>query len=105
MVADLRGAVGRHPRDEELSRLVADLTRVSARFAELWAAGAVATHMVARKVVDHPEIGPIALDCDVLTVRGVDLRIVAYTAEPGSEAAEKLALLRVIGVQSIRTPG
>jgi hypothetical protein len=42
------------------------------------------------------------VDCDVLTVDGSDLRIVAYTAPPGSEAAEKLRLLSVIGTQVLR---
>jgi hypothetical protein len=37
----------------------------------------------------------------VLTVRGSDLRIVAYTAPPGSDAAGKLRLLAVIGTQSM----
>src|SRR4051794_33540043 len=103
MVADLHGAAGRYPRDEELGRLVADLSRLSARFAELWAEGTVAPHVLDHKVIDHPEVGVITLDCDVLTVQGADLRVVAYTAEPGSEAADKLALLRVIGIQSLRT--
>jgi hypothetical protein len=34
-----------------------------------------------------------------LTVEGSDLRIVAYTAEPGSVAADRLALLAVVGTQ------
>jgi hypothetical protein len=41
----------------------------------------------------------IALDCDVLAVAGDDLRITAYTAEPGSEDAEKLDLAIVLGTQ------
>jgi hypothetical protein len=51
--------------------------------------------------VNHPELGAIALDCDVLTVPGSDLRIVVYTAAPGSDAAEKLRLLSVVGLQSM----
>jgi hypothetical protein len=35
----------------------------------------------------------------VLSVPGADTWIVAMTAEPGSEDAEKLALLAVLGVQ------
>ena len=101
MVADLRVVAARYPMDSDLRRLIDDLIAVSPRFAELWQGGAVAEHVSAHKVIEHPEVGPLTLDCDVLTVRGTDLRIVAYTAEPGSEAAEKLALLRVIGVQSM----
>jgi hypothetical protein len=47
-------------------------------------------------------VGLITVDCDVLTVHGSDLRIVAYTAAPGSDAAEKLKLLAVIGTQVLR---
>ena len=45
--------------------------------------------------------GHLTLDCDVLTVQGADLRVIAFTAEPGSSDAEKLALLRVIGLQAM----
>ncbi|MEP7026302.1 MAG: transcriptional regulator, partial [Actinomycetota bacterium] len=54
-----------------------------------------------RKQIDHPEVGLLTLDCDVLTVQGADLRVVTYTAEPGSGDADKLALLRVLGLQAM----
>ena len=89
------------PDDDSLRRLVDDLRRASARFAELWQARAVAVRTAERKRIDHPEVGPLTLDCDVFTVQGSDLRVIAYTAEPGSDDAEKLALLRVIGLQAM----
>lgn len=46
-------------------------------------------------------MGPVALDCDTLGVAGPDLRITVYTAEPGSADAERLALLAVLGSQSL----
>jgi transcriptional regulator with XRE-family HTH domain len=101
MVADLRAAAARYPRDDGLARLISDLRRVSERFAGLWEAGAVADRTDDRKQISHPEVGQLTLDCDVLTVKGADLRVVMYTAEPGSEAADKLALLRVIGLQAM----
>jgi transcriptional regulator with XRE-family HTH domain len=100
-VADLRSAAGRYPDDDELGRLIGDLSQASERFAELWQARAVAVHTADRKRVEHPEVGPLTLDCDVFTVQGSDLRVVAYTAEPGSDDADKLALLRVIGLQAM----
>jgi hypothetical protein len=57
------------------------------------------------KTITHPEIGDVTLDCDVLTVRGVDLRIVTYTAAAGSADAGKLDLLRVTSGQSFRSAG
>jgi hypothetical protein len=54
-----------------------------------------------RETVRHPEVGPVTVDCDVLTVPGSDLCIVAYTAAPGSDAASRLKLLGVIGTQAM----
>jgi hypothetical protein len=34
-------------------------------------------------------------------VGGSDLRIMVYTAEPGTEDAERLALLAVLGTQNL----
>jgi hypothetical protein len=100
IVADLRDALGRYPADEQLSSLVEDLRAGSARFADLWAEHPVAQRTASRKTFDHPEAGPVTLDCDVLTVQGGDLRLVVYTAPPGSPAAEALELLGAIGLQS-----
>jgi hypothetical protein len=41
------------------------------------------------------------LDCDVLSVSGSDLRIMVFTAEPDSEDADRLALLTVLGTQTL----
>jgi transcriptional regulator with XRE-family HTH domain len=100
-VADLRSAMARYPDDGNLRGLVADLRAASPRFAGLWEAGAVGTHEAARKTVRHPDVGAITLDCDVMTVHGSDLRIVVYSAAPGSDAAGKLGLLTVIGTQAM----
>lgn len=53
------------------------------------------------KIIDHPQVGPLTLDCDILAVAGSDLRLMVYTAAPGSEDAERLALLAVLGTQSL----
>ena len=100
-VADVRSAAARYPNDTNLHRLIAALRATSSQFAGLWNARAVGTHDADRKTIHHPDIGPLTLDCDVLTVHGSDLRIVAYTAAPGSEAADKLKLLAVIGTQAM----
>ena len=99
MVADLRAATARYPADQQLQRLVAELHSKSDRFAELWNSGTVGHHEPSRKTVDHPYVGTLTLDCDVLTVAGSDLRIMIDTAEPGTADAERLALLTVLGTQ------
>lgn len=101
LVADLRETAGRYPADQRLRRLVADLRAHSARFAELWDSGAVGRHEAARKTIDHPTVGPLTLDCDRLSVDGSDLRIMIYTAEPGTPDDERLALLAVLGTQTL----
>jgi hypothetical protein len=101
-VADLRSATARYPDDTGLRQLIADLRAASPRFAELWESRIVGTHRESHKTFDHPDVGLVTVDCDVLTVDGSDLRIIAYTAPAGSEAAEKLRLLSVIGTQVLR---
>jgi transcriptional regulator with XRE-family HTH domain len=100
-VADLKRTAGRYPDDPRLTTLITELRRRSPRFAELWESGAVGTHQAGRKTVAHPQVGAVTLDCDVLTVDGSDLRVMLYTAEPGSDDADRLALLSVIGTQQL----
>lgn len=101
-VADLRRAVDIYPDDDRLRHLVDDLRQASSRFAKLWAERAVNSTGSNSKTIVHPEVGPITLDCDVLTVAGSDLRLVVYTAEPSSLDADRLRLVQVIGLQELR---
>lgn len=101
LAADLRDAVGRYPHDPALAGLVERLLRCSPEFARRWRRAHVARHRSSRKTATSTPVGPIEVDCDVLTVPGTDLRIVVYTAAPGSEDASRLALLRVHGTQTL----
>ncbi len=101
LVADLRATASRYPDDPRLRRLIAELRSHSERFAELWDTGAVGRHEAGRKTIEHPEVGPLTLDCDILSVAGSDLRLMVYTAEPDTEDAQRLALLAVLGTQSL----
>lgn len=103
LVADLRLTASRYPADRSLRRLVAELGERSARFAELWDSDAPPPppDLSKRKVVDHPAVGRMTLDCDTLLVALDDLRISVYTAEPGTEDAERLALAIVLGTQTL----
>jgi transcriptional regulator with XRE-family HTH domain len=100
--ASLRAAAGRYPADHTVRRLVAELRAKSALFAELWESGTVVDKpLESRKTIDHPQVGPMTLDCDVLSVARADLRIMIYSAEPGTEDAERLSLLAVVGTQTL----
>ncbi|MFI5934442.1 hypothetical protein [Actinoplanes sp. NPDC051494] len=100
LVADLRATTGRYPGDPDVAALVSRLS-ASPRFRELWALRSVSEHHSAPKVVEHPEVGDIALDSDVLTTQGSDLRLVVYTPRPGTGARSKLELLASIGTQKM----
>ena len=103
LVADLRLTAARYPADQRLKLLTRDLAAQSPRFVELWESGGAEPHhdYGRRKIVDHPDVGRITLDCDVLVVAADDLRIMIYTAEPETEDAERLALAIVLGTQSL----
>jgi transcriptional regulator with XRE-family HTH domain len=103
LIADLRLTASRYPADRTLQRLISELAGSSPRFAELWDADAPPPlpDTSKRKVIGHPAVGQITLDCDTLIVAVDDLRITVYTAEPGTEDAERLALAIVLGNQTL----
>ncbi|TFC94095.1 MULTISPECIES: helix-turn-helix transcriptional regulator [Cryobacterium] len=103
IAADLRIAFGRYLDDSRLARLVDDLRSSNSEFAALRTETAVSRHVAERKTIASALVGTITLDCDVLTVPGSDLRLVIYTAEPGSADAGKLDVLRVAGLQTFAT--
>jgi transcriptional regulator with XRE-family HTH domain len=102
LVADLRLTCSRYPADQRLKRLTRDLAAHSPRFVQLWESGAPAPHQDfgRHKVIDHPAVGRITLDCDTVIVAADDLRIMIYTAEPETEDAERLTLAIVLGTQA-----
>lgn len=92
-VADLRAAVGRRSGDPAATRLVERLRAASEEFAALWELHEVAVRRTSRMRLTHPLIGPVELDCQVLYAPEGDQRVVLYTPPPGSDTAERLALL------------
>jgi transcriptional regulator with XRE-family HTH domain len=103
-VADLRRTAARYPADRTLRRLVRALAEHSPEFLALWDGENGLPDQLGRrkeKVVDHPHVGRITLDCDVLFVATDDVRLMVYTAEPGTDHAERLALAVVLGTQHL----
>jgi transcriptional regulator with XRE-family HTH domain len=95
----LRATAARHPDDPELTDMVAELRAGSAEFAGLWDSHDVAERHPMRKTFQHPLVGPVTVNCDVLDITDRDQQVVIYTAEPGSPSEEALRLLSVIGTQ------
>lgn len=99
IVSDMRVASVAYPADPHLAALVDNLGQVSSVFAQLWAAGELVVHRSDVKAVQHPAVGTISLDCDVLHVPGNDVRLVLYSARLGSRDADKLNLALTLGRQ------
>jgi transcriptional regulator with XRE-family HTH domain len=99
LVADLRLTAARYPADRRVKDLVREFSTQSPRFVELWESAEMPSRQdqSRHKIIDHPGVGHITLDCDTLIVARDDLRITVYTAEPGSDDAERLALAIVLG--------
>lgn len=103
LIADLRLTAARYPADPRLQALIKELAVQSPRFVECWESQPPQRHedYGRHKVIAHPDVGPITLACDTLIVADDDLRIMIYTAEPGSDDAARLALVLVLGTQSL----
>ena len=101
LTADLREAAGRYPDDPTLNNLILRLQADSPDFARRWRQAHIARHHASTKTATCTPVGPITIDCDVLTAPGTDLRIVMYSVAPDSEDASKLKLLRVHGTQAL----
>ncbi|MGS2642683.1 MmyB family transcriptional regulator [Streptosporangium sp. LJ11] len=67
-VSYLRLAVTRYPDDPELKLLVDELVAGSEEFARLWNSHRFHIERHLHQTVRHPQVGPIELDFDVLTV-------------------------------------
>jgi transcriptional regulator with XRE-family HTH domain len=93
LVADLRVTAAAYPDDAELSALIDRTIEISPRFASLWLGGTVGGLGGDRKLVEHPLVGDIVLDLEILMVPGIDIRIISYAAA-GPSDERKLADLR-----------
>lgn len=99
----LRGVQSRDPGDPDARELIDALLQHSPEFAALWDEHEVGLPAEAHKRIAHPTIGVIELDCLILTAENQTEKLVVFTATPGTEDAERLALLEVVGGQSFAT--
>jgi transcriptional regulator with XRE-family HTH domain len=89
-VARLRGAADRYPLDERLAGLLAELRAGSEEFVAIWDTNPVRAPGHRVKTFAHPEVGPVRVSCDVLTIPEDDQQVVFVTADPGSPSARAL---------------
>lgn len=93
-VAYLRLDAARRPDDTELASLVGELSVKSEDFRRLWADHQVKEKTHGTKRITHPLVGELVLPYETLTLPGdPEQLLVVYTPEPGTESADRLALL------------
>jgi transcriptional regulator with XRE-family HTH domain len=98
-VADLRAAHARRHGDRDIDGLVRRLLAASEEFAALWREHEVAVRRADRKRICHGSVGTIEVDCETLTTPDQRQVLLVLTPVPGTDAAEKLDLLAVVGLQ------
>lgn len=103
VVMRLRTSAARYPTDPLVQGLVRDLRDGSAEFARLWDRHDVQPAPALRKTFRHPVVGPVTVDCDSMALDDTDQHLVLYSAPTGSHDAESLALLAVLGPESMPT--
>jgi hypothetical protein len=52
-------------------------------------------------VIDHPQVGRLDLQCDVVLSPPSRQRLVLFRPQPGTGTAERLDVLRVVGTQNL----
>ncbi|MBT0769571.1 helix-turn-helix domain-containing protein [Kineosporia sp. J2-2] len=93
-VGTLRLDAGRHPDDPALNELVGELTIKSPEFRAAWGDHRVHERTHGTKRLTHPEVGPITLHFEALTLPGdPDQTMFVYGTDPGSSSADNLRLL------------
>ncbi|MFE9578781.1 helix-turn-helix transcriptional regulator [Nocardia sp. NPDC006044] len=100
-VADLRATAARRAGDADITEYIAKLRSVSTEFDVLWDEHQVAVRLSDTKRIQHPQVGLVDTICETLLTPNAAQRLLVYLPQPGTDAAEKLDLLRVIGTQTL----
>lgn len=93
----LREVAGRRGPTSRAARLAAELLARSDEFRTLWEAQEVGVRPHDVKHFVHPAVGALELTCQHLVDPEQSHSLLVYTAIPGTESAEKLRLLAVVG--------
>jgi transcriptional regulator with XRE-family HTH domain len=102
--AGLRGIAAMRGPGSRAVELADLLLEQSEEFRTLWADHEIGLEPDEVKRFQHPEVGRLDLNCQVLFDPHQSHRLLVYTADPGTESYEKLQVLTVIGAQSMASP-
>ncbi|WP_406422184.1 helix-turn-helix transcriptional regulator [Streptomyces sp. NBC_00873] len=100
-VGQLRAVLAARPDDVALIALVDELRAASDEFDLLWTEHVVAVRRAEHKRFVHPVVGELDLECEALLSADHGQVLVIHTARPGTDAYERLQLLRVVGLQDL----
>ena len=103
LAASLRAAHGTWGPASRAGEIERALRAVSPEFVRYWEDHEVRRRFEYHKTLVHPELGEIEVDCQGLVTEDESQALIVLTAAPGSEAAGKLDLLRVLGTQTVRS--
>jgi len=96
-VSGLRSVLALRGPTSRAAKLAELLSSQSAEFLQLWKAHEIGVTPRAVKCYQHPEVGLLELNCQILLDPESSHALLVYTAIPGSESYQKLELLSVIG--------
>jgi len=97
----LRGLVAQRGPTSRAAHLADVLLASNDEFRQVWARHEVGLRPREVKHYRHPEVGLLTLHCQVLQDPERSHMLLVWTAEPGSESAERLRLLSVIGSAAV----
>lgn len=101
--ADLRSVYSRGGPKSPARAIVTALLAKSPEFVGLWREHEIGLTHERTKRVQHPELGILTLQCQVLLDPDQSQALLVFTATPGTDSYDRLQLLKVIGTQRIRT--
>lgn len=99
-VSGLRGVLTLRGPGSKAARFAETLSAESEEFRLLWNQHEVGIRPRDIKRYQHPEVGSLELNCQILLDPEQSHSLLVYTAVPGSESYERLQLLSVIGAPS-----
>jgi transcriptional regulator with XRE-family HTH domain len=101
-VSGLRGVLALRGPGSKAAGLAELLTAQSEEFRLLWKEHEIGIRPREIKRYLHPDVGLLELNCQILLDPDESQSLLVYTAVPGSESYDKLALLSVIGADRAR---
>jgi transcriptional regulator with XRE-family HTH domain len=99
--SDLRSVYAMQGPRSRAATIVEALLADSEEFSQLWATHEVRAGHEREKRLQHPEVGVMLLQCQILHDPDQGHGLLVLTATPGTEDHAKLQLLSVIGTQDV----